>query len=51
VYWDRWRQPRERYERAAEYVVSAQIYHQLGDAKSEQAMREVIRQRFPDSAR
>ena len=45
------RQPRERYERASEYLVSAQIYHQLGDAKSEQAMREVIRQRFPDSAR
>jgi 4-amino-4-deoxy-L-arabinose transferase-like glycosyltransferase len=45
------RQPRERYERVSEYLVSAQIYHQLGDSRSEQAMREIIRQRFPESAR
>jgi hypothetical protein len=44
------RQPRDQYERVSEYLVCAQIYHQLGDRVREQEMLEVVRQRFPESA-
>jgi 4-amino-4-deoxy-L-arabinose transferase-like glycosyltransferase len=44
------RQPREQYERVSEYLVCAQIYHQLGDRVREQEMLEVVRQRFPEFA-
>jgi 4-amino-4-deoxy-L-arabinose transferase-like glycosyltransferase len=40
-------QPRGQYERPSEYVVSAQIYHLLGDQQKERAMLAFIRQNFP----
>lgn len=41
------RQPRALYERPAEYIVSANIYHQLGDEQRARAMIDFVRQRFP----
>jgi len=40
-------QPRERYERPNEYVISAELYHRLGDEPKAQAMLDVVRQKFP----
>ena len=40
-------QPRERYERPNEYLLSVQLYHQLGDEPKAQAILDVVRQKFP----
>jgi 4-amino-4-deoxy-L-arabinose transferase-like glycosyltransferase len=45
------RQPRRQYERASEYLVSAQIYERLGDEKKAREMMDVVRQRFPGLAK
>src|SRR5262249_14219598 len=44
------RQPREQYERASEYLVSAQIYARLGDETKAREMMDIVRQRFPEFA-
>lgn len=41
------RQPSERYERPAEYLVSAEIFHRLGEEQKAQEMLGLVRQRFP----
>jgi len=41
------RQPREFYERPAEYMLSAQIFHLLGQEQKAQAMLALVRHRFP----
>jgi hypothetical protein len=41
------RQPRELYERPAEYLISAQIFHELGQEQKAQAMLALVRHRFP----
>jgi hypothetical protein len=41
------REPRESYERPVEYLVSAEIYHRLGDDRKAQEIRAFVRQRFP----
>jgi len=45
------RQPRQQYERASEYLVSARIYERLGDEKKAREMMEIVRQRFPEFAK
>jgi 4-amino-4-deoxy-L-arabinose transferase-like glycosyltransferase len=42
------RQPRNGYERPAEYLLTAYIYHQLGDEKHLTEMRSLIREKFPN---
>ena len=42
------RHPRSQYERVQEYVFSAQIFHMLGQTENEQAMLNIVRQRFPE---
>ena len=41
------RRPRELYERPAEYMISAQIFHQLGEEGKAQAMLALVRQKCP----
>jgi hypothetical protein len=43
------RQPSERYERPAEYLVSAEIFHRLGEEQKAQEMLGLVRQRFPET--
>ena len=45
------RQPRQQYERASEYLVSAQIYERLGEEKKAREMMSLVRQRFPEFAK
>jgi len=42
------REPRSQYERVQEYVFSAQIFHMLGQAQNEEAMLNLVRQKFPE---
>lgn len=42
------RQPRNDYERPAEYLLTASIYHQLGDEKHLTEMQSLIREKFPN---
>jgi hypothetical protein len=39
-------QPRNRYERPAEYILAAQVYHQLGQEQEAQAMRALAREKY-----
>jgi hypothetical protein len=41
------RRPRQEYERPAEYLFSAQVYHELGEEQKAQAMLSLVRQKFP----
>jgi hypothetical protein len=41
------RQPRALYERSTEYLLSAQIFHELGKEQKAQAMLAFVRDRFP----
>ncbi|HKF26740.1 MAG TPA: hypothetical protein VKB24_12200, partial [Candidatus Acidoferrum sp.] len=45
------RQPRQQYERASEYLVSAEIYHRLGDETKSREMLDMARERFPELAK
>ena len=38
--------PRNRYERPAEYIVAAQIYHKLGEEQKSQAMMLLAREKY-----
>jgi 4-amino-4-deoxy-L-arabinose transferase-like glycosyltransferase len=41
------RQPRSQYERPVEYLMSAEIYHSLGNESQAQAMLVLVRRKFP----
>jgi 4-amino-4-deoxy-L-arabinose transferase-like glycosyltransferase len=41
------RQPQSQYERPLEYLMSAEIYHRLGNESQAQAMLALARRRFP----
>jgi 4-amino-4-deoxy-L-arabinose transferase-like glycosyltransferase len=43
------RQPRVLYDRPTEYLLSAQVFHELGKEQKAQAMLDFVRRRFPDA--
>jgi hypothetical protein len=43
--------PPKAYDRPAEYLLAADIYEKLGDAERANEMREIVREKFPESSR
>jgi 4-amino-4-deoxy-L-arabinose transferase-like glycosyltransferase len=41
------RQPRTQYERPVEYLISAEVYHRIGNESEAQKMLAIVRRRFP----
>jgi len=42
------REPRSKCERVQDYIFSAQIFHLHGQTQNEQAMLNLVRQKFPE---